>query len=119
MLNCPSSQSKPSSWRLFCVISTNLASISTCFGPETLASSTSASTSSRLSCGVAHDQPAALRQKIRARPRRKRDALRLEKFFRGFPIHQLASASGFLRVLPGRPHDRTVPPATALDATAA
>src|SRR5438552_9588168 len=49
ILNCPSNQSNPSSFRLFCVISINFDSISTCFGPATLACSTSASTSSRLS----------------------------------------------------------------------
>ena len=48
-LNWPNNQSKPSSFRLFCVISTNFASISTCFGPETLACSTRASTNSRFS----------------------------------------------------------------------
>ena len=48
---------------------------------------------------VAHDEPAALRQEVRARPRRKLNALRLEKIFRGFPIHELAPAGGFLRIL--------------------
>ena len=49
-LNGPSSQSNPSSFRLFCVISTNLDSISTCFGTATFACSTNASTRSKLSC---------------------------------------------------------------------
>src|SRR5207249_3872058 len=49
-LNGPSSQSKPSSLRLFWVTSINFDSISTCFGCEAFAWSTNASTMSKLSC---------------------------------------------------------------------
>src|SRR5439155_852395 len=49
-LNGPSSQSKPSSLRLFWLISINFDSISTCFGSEAFAWSTRASTMSKLSC---------------------------------------------------------------------
>ena len=50
ILNGPSSQSKPSSLRLFWLISTNFDSISTCFGCDAFAWSTRASTMSKLSC---------------------------------------------------------------------
>src|SRR5262249_20558734 len=49
-LNGPNNQSKPSSLRLFWLISTNFDSIETCFGADEFAWSTNASTMSKLSC---------------------------------------------------------------------
>ena len=50
---------------------------------------------------VAHDQAAALRQKIRARAGREWHALVFQKFERGLAIDQLLTAGGFLSVLAG------------------
>ena len=51
--------------------------------------------------GVPHDQPAALREEIGARPRRKRNALIFEEIERGLAINQLLAAGGFLGVFAG------------------
>src|SRR4030095_6387251 len=48
--------------------------------------------------GIANNQAATLRQKMRARSLRKRNALTFEKFSRAFSIDQLTTAGRFLRV---------------------
>ena len=101
MLNWPSNQSKPSSFKLFCVISTNFASISTCFGPETFACSTIASTNSRLSAVLRTISRLLCGRKFALAPVRERHALAFQKFARALPIHELLPAGRFLRVLAG------------------
>ena len=119
MLNCPSNQSKPSSFRLFCVISTNFASISTCRGPETFACSTSASTSSRLSCVLRTISRLLCGRKFALAPGRKRHALRFEEILRSLAIHELTATGGFLGVLRRCPPRRAGRPPAAFSDDAA
>ena len=101
MLNWPSNQSKPSSFKLFCVISTNFASISTCFGPGDIGLLDQRVDQLQIVLRVAHDQAAALRQKVCARSGRKWHALGFEKFLGAFAIHELTATGRFLGVLAG------------------
>ena len=89
-LNGPSSQSKPSSFRLFWVISTNFDSISTCFGLASVHLLNDGIDQVQIVLRVTHDQAAALREKICACAGWKCDPLRFQEFLRSFATHELA-----------------------------